>query len=39
MTVDGAILETLIRDLIGKEFKVMIAQTKNNADDIKRVRT
>ena len=39
MTVDGHILELLVRELILKEFKIMIDSTKNNADEIRRIKS
>mgnify|MGYP001626760286 CR=1 FL=1 len=39
MTVDGHILELLIRELILKEFKIMMDSTKHNADEIRKIKS
>ena len=38
MTVDGLILENLIRELICREFKGMINESTKNADEIERIK-
>ena len=38
MTVDGIILENLIRELILNEFKKLIDEQKNHGDELKRLK-
>ena len=38
MTVDGLILENLIRNLILREFQSIISNTKTNTNEIQRIK-